>query len=188
MWVFSRSSSEDGRAKTENNSGYGQTPRCSPLQQQWQTSHPTFIAIKQYPNIRIQYREKERYNINSVSDPALLTPLASPAVFITEPRLIDYVQLPLYLWIPDFFLPHLVQRVPCPEPECQAETRRVRWRSGGPRVIHGIRHAMYLHGWDYTCTRHKNSFTAWDPRCLQRMPIAARRIFTSQFGSQQMKE
>ena len=166
---------------SSNTFGYGKNPRCSPLQQQWQIAHPTFKDIQIHPNIKVKYRDRQQ-EVYTLADPALLLPLASPSLFKVEPRLIDYVQLPLYLWIPDWFLPHLVPWVPCPVDGCPAPTTRRRWRSGGPRVIHGVGHAMYLHGWDYNCTVHKSTaFAAWDPRCLQKMNIAARDVFTSQF-------
>jgi len=163
-----------------SNSGYGQTPRCSEMQQSWQTSHPSFLAVKQYPNVTHEYKNREKWAM-TLGDPALLVPPVSPAVFCPSsaiPRLSDYVQLPLYLWIPDYFLPHLVKWMPCPVADCTGVTTRQRWRSGGPRLIHGVHHAMYLHCWDYECKKHPNKhFAGWDNQSLMKLPASARSSF-----------
>ena len=109
----------------------------------------------------------------------MLRPQAVPSLWHDgPPRLIDYVQLPVHLWVPDFFLPHLVPFMPCPEEGCNASTSRRRWRSHGPRLIHGVHHAEYLHCWEYECSRHKGHiFLGWDQRCLSKMKPLARSHF-----------
>ncbi len=57
----------------------------------------------------------------------------------------------MHLWIPDYFYPDLVPHEPCPVEGCDQVTQRRRWLSGGPRLIHGVHHAVYLHCWEYEC-------------------------------------
>ena len=37
---------------TNNNRNYGMSPRCSPLQQEWQTSHAVFKAVGPKLNVK----------------------------------------------------------------------------------------------------------------------------------------
>jgi hypothetical protein len=158
------------------NFGYGQHPRCSPLQQQWQTSHPTFLAIQQRRTVKDYLSNAAPLSL--LGDPSVLVPSSTPSLWSKTVQLRDYVQLPLHLWVPDFFLPHLVPFMPCPEKRCKARTTRRRWHSGGPRVIHGVHSAVYLHCWEYVCTsHHQQSFNGWDDRSLNKLPAAARSHF-----------
>src|ERR1700677_2912892 len=138
----------------ENLYGYGRNHRCSTLQRQWQTQHPTFLAIKKHADV-CTYLDSAYLARELAGDPALLQPPAvnTPWLARSTPQLIHYVQLPLYLWVPDFFYPHPVKKVPCPEQGCNEPTARLRWRSGGPRVVHDIHHVIYLHTCDYLCAK-----------------------------------
>ena len=171
--------------------GYGSNPRVSLLQQQWQTQHPTFAAIQAHQSVKV-YMSKNPIARSLGGDLAWLLPDATPSLFHDKPRLIDYVQLPLYLWIPDWFLPHLVPYVPCPldieqldkdgnvigTTPCDGVTTRQRWRSGGPRVIHDINSAIYLHCCDYVCKKHpKKPFAGWNHQSITRMHPTARATF-----------
>jgi hypothetical protein len=159
-----------------SNSGYGASPRCSPLQQEWQIQHPTFRAIETGLTIKDVLNKSPL--IPLIADPSILLPLSTPSLYKDEPSLIDYVQLPLHLWVPDFFVPHLVPFMPCPEAACTARTARQRWHSGGPRLIHDIDSAAYLHCWEYQCDTHrKKSFSGWDQRCLAKLAPSARALF-----------
>lgn len=116
--------------------------------------------------------------IAAVADLSLLSPEAVPSLLHRDPALIDYVQLPMHLWVPDFFLPHLVPNMPCPEPGCVGVTARRRWHSGGPRLIHGIHSAEYLHCWEYSCSAHPSkTFSGWDSGSLNKLSAAARSLF-----------
>ena len=168
--------------------GYGANPRVSSIQYQWQTQHPTFKAIQEHASVKA-YLSKYPLVRSLVGDPALLLPEATPSLWHDKPSLIDYVQLPFYLWIPDWFLPHLVHHVPCPQYSeekdsdgkfiaCDGVTARRRWRSGGPRVIHDTHCSMYMHCWDYVCKKHPNNpFPGWDSRSISRMHPTARAAF-----------
>ena len=143
--------------------GYGQNPRCSELQYAWQTAHPMFKAV--IPKRTL----KDVLGSNALAMQLTLTRPSSGPVHCAaaslrlspaKPRLIDYVQLPITLWVPDFFYPDLVPSIKCPGQKLSATTpqgkcggllTRRRWHSGGPRVIHGVRSAEYLHCWEYTC-------------------------------------
>ena len=121
-----------------------------------------------------------------VTDPSILLPSATPSLYKDEPELIDYVQLPFHLWIPDFFFPHLVPYMPCPVPGCAGHTARRRWHSGGPRLVHGVHCAMYLHCWEYVCDNNKDkSFHGWDHRVLVKLPPAIQARFTYVFSKQE---
>lgn len=161
----------------KNNNGYGSSPRCSSLQQQWQTEHPIFLAVKKGSTIK-DYLKQNPMMSSLVSNPALLLPSETPSLVYDKPKLIDYVQLPLYLWVPDFFLPHLVPFMPCVYDDCNGFTTRQRWRSGGPRLIHDLTHGMYLHCQDYVCQKHPNEvFAGWDERSIRRLHQSARATF-----------
>jgi hypothetical protein len=96
-----------------------------------------------------------------------------PSLWSREPKLLHYTQLPLHLWIPDFFLPHLVPFMPCPEDGCLDRTARHRWHSHGPRLLHGVHSALYLHCWEYVCNSHSGkSFCGWDDRSVCKLPPA----------------
>ncbi|MGH2640028.1 MAG: hypothetical protein ACRDF4_12230, partial [Rhabdochlamydiaceae bacterium] len=155
--------------------GYGKDYRCSQLQFEWQTSHPTFKAVIKGMDV-IRYLEKTPL-ATLLNNPPLLLPLESPEIWHKEPKIIDYVQLPLFLWVPDFFYPSLVTHMPCPLDDCPAVCTRQRWRSGGPRVIHDINHAMYLHTFDYKCPTHGIEFAGWDDRSLSRLHPVVRNRF-----------
>ena len=155
--------------------GYGASPRCSPLQQQWHTSHPTFRAVTQHNSVREWLRSNPLAAI--LSDPSCLSPPVCPSLWSAEPSLSDYIQLPLHLWIPDYFFPHLVPFVPCPVPDCFSHTSRRRWHSGGPRLIHGVHSGAYLHCWEYSCSTHNKTFSAWDEQCLARLPASVAILF-----------
>ena len=49
--------------------GYGKTPRCSPLQQKWQTSHPLFQAIKTFAHVNQFYSNNKATNFKLESSP-----------------------------------------------------------------------------------------------------------------------
>jgi hypothetical protein len=94
------------------------------------------------------------------------------------PNLIDYVQLPLHLWIPDFFYPQLVPSMPCPQRNCKEATRRLRWKSGGPRLIHGVNSSLYLHCWEYACHNEEHpSFNGFHSRSLGKLPVEVQHSF-----------
>ena len=108
--------------------GYGKTPRCSPLQQKWQTSHPLFQAIKTFAHINQFYSNNKATNFKLdlvLPDPSVLQPPTPISILSrsTQPALIDYVQLPMYLWIPEWFYPDLVHNTPCVVDGCTAHTR-----------------------------------------------------------------
>jgi hypothetical protein len=178
---FSSSSSSSSASSSSSSSsptkfGYGKNPNPSRMQCAWQTEHPTFLAITKHTTVREHLRSNPLRDC--IVDPALLLPLVSPALWYDAPDLSHYVQLPVYLWVPEFFLPHLVSFMPCPITGCNGRTSRQRWHSGGPLVIHGIHSAMYLHCWEYECSLHKGkSFNGWDHRCLLRLPPAASSLF-----------
>jgi hypothetical protein len=156
--------------------GYGRNPQCSPLQQQWQTSHPMFLAIKKDKTVRDVVQSNAW--ANTIADPSILLPPASPALWYDKPELIHYVQLPLYLWVPEFFLPQFVKFMPCPEKGCEGRTSRQRWHSGGPLLVHGMQSAVYLHCWEYECQMHpKKTFSGWDKDSLAKLPPAASSLF-----------
>jgi hypothetical protein len=125
-----------------NQYGYGASPRCSPLQQQWQTNHPMWQAINQGGTVLKYVSDKTMCGLPS--DPSVLLPPAFPAQLCRElPHLIDYVQLPMYIWLPEFFFPHQVPSMLCPSRNCSGSATRQRWNPGGPRIIHGVQTAVY---------------------------------------------
>lgn len=156
--------------------GYGPHPRCSLLQQQWQVTHYMFKAVKRGETVKSLLSNSDVGR--TLVDPHVLLPPSMPSLWSPEPKLIDYTQLPLHLWVPDYFLPHLVPFMPCPEDGCQSRTARQRWHSGGPRLVHGTHSALYLHCWEYTCDAHQGkSFMGWDHRSLCKLPPLARATF-----------
>ena len=163
---------------TSSAAGYGARPRCSPMQQEWQTSHPVFKAIKRGQTVKHLLSSSGEIS-RILVDPHVLLPPSMPSLWSAEPKLLHYTQLALHLWIPDFFLPHLVDFMPCPEPGCSSITTRQRWHSGGPRLLHGVHSAVYLHCWEYTCNAHHGkSFSGWDERSVCKLPPAARATFS----------
>ena len=180
-----------------SNYGYGQNPRCSPMQQQWQTSQPIFAAVKANQTIssyisaqRIPRPLAQQIDFSVVNPTAFhLLPL-----YPHIPSLADYVQLSLHFWMPDFFMPDLVPFMPCAvsivdshgrTAPCPKQTSRRRWRSGGPRVIHDVHSSVYLHTWDYTCPQH-GDFSGFSKNSIERLhPIARSRfhyVLTDQEG------
>jgi hypothetical protein len=162
-----------------DNGGYGSSPRCSPLQCEWQLAHPMRKAILEHAHV-VDYIKASSLSAHAWLLPNLsvLLPPADPYLLGKMPKLIDYVQLPLHYWIPDWFLPQYVPFMPCPEPDCTARTTRQRWHSGGPRLIHDVHHAVYLHCWEYRCVEHpERSFSGWDERSVSKLPAAARLRF-----------
>jgi hypothetical protein len=69
-------------------------------------------------------------------DPSVLVPPVAPWALLRKPQLMDYVQLPMHIWAPDYFFPDLVPFVPCPKgvkgqaDNCDGYTKTVR---GGRR-------------------------------------------------------
>ena len=173
----------------ENGRGYGKEARVSPLQQEWQISHPLFLAINKGSTVKTYYglhpgvKSTNSALLNSQHvDPSVLVPptVLSLVNCDAKPRLIDYVQLPLYLWVPEYFYPNLVPFMPCPVDKCQARTERRRWRSGGPRLMHGVQHAVYLYCFEYGCSaaEHKDKvFMGWNEHALARLPPLVRSQF-----------
>jgi hypothetical protein len=156
--------------------GYGANPRCSLMQYKWQTAHPLFLSVARGRTIKDVLRGHPL--LSTIGNPSVLLPLTTPSLWHDEPQLINYVQLPMHLWVPEFFAPHLLSSMPCPVDGCTSSTSRQRWHSGGPRLIHGMHSAMYLHCWEYQCSTHnKTSFSGWDHRCLMKMPDAVYALF-----------
>jgi hypothetical protein len=156
--------------------GYGANPRCSPLQQQWQTCHPHFLAVQPRCNVKAYTAQlKQQLHLSGV-DPSVLQPPSLLSLLAKgRPELMDYVQLPMHLWVPDYFYPDLVPFMPCPIERCKEITVRRRWHSGGPLVIHGLHHAVYLHCWEYECSSadHKGkTFAGWDDGSID-VPLRA---------------
>jgi hypothetical protein len=112
-----------------------------------------------------------------IVDPAWLLPPNMPSLFESRPTLIHYVQLPTYLWIPEFFFPHLVPAVPCPSDKCPGFGTRQRWNSGGPRVVHDVGHAVYLHYWEYKCKVCAKTFKGIDDGVLRKLPMPVQAQF-----------
>ena len=87
----------------------------------------------------------------------------------------------MYLWVPDHFYADLVPYMPCSVEDCKEVTqRRRRWHSGGPRLIHGVHHAVYLHCWEYECPSadHKGkTFSGWDHGSLAKLRPLVRSLF-----------
>ncbi len=102
-----------------------------------------FLTIKKGSTVKGVFPIQQLLQ-SCINEPCVLLPVVMPSLFCTQPVLMDYVQLPLYLWIPDFFLPHLVPTMPCPEDDC-AGGQSCCWRSGGPQLIHDMQHAMNVH-------------------------------------------
>jgi hypothetical protein len=139
----------------------------------WQTSHPIFLSVQRDRDIRDVLKSNPL--LYCIGDPSVLVPPSAPTLWRHDgpPQLEDFVQLPMHLWIPEFFLPHLCPTLPCPENGCCGKTARRRWHSGGPRLIHGTVSAVYLHCWEYSCEKHPSkSFSGWDQRCLSKLPPA----------------
>ena len=169
---------------TMNGHGYGPTPRCSLLQEEWQTRHPLFNAVHSTSNVKATLCTKVGTisTMRSITiDPSVLLPSPVSALVVKgKPELIDYVQLPMYLWVPDHFYPDVVPYLPCPVEGCKEVTQRRRWHSGGPRLIHGVHHAVYLHCWEYECPSadHKGkTFSGWDHGSLAKLSPLVRSLF-----------
>ena len=113
---------------------------------EWQLRHPLFQAIQPGRNVKTFYSTQKTTATRVLGDPSVLQPPAVSTIMVAtgkaRPELIHYVQLPLHLWIPDYFYPDLVSHTPCPVDGCTAGTQRRRWHSGGPRLIHGVHHAV----------------------------------------------
>ena len=159
-----------------DNSGYGNNPRCSQLQAEWQREHVIFRNVKAGVTIMTLISNNPLV-MELCPDPSVLLPPAVPSVLHRKPRLKDYVQLPFHLWIPDFFFPELVPFVPCPTKDCDGHTTRRRWHSGGPRLIHGVQSAVYLHCWEYTCSKCKENFCGWDNPSIKKLHQTAQEQF-----------
>lgn len=155
------------------NRGYGESPNCSPLQQSWQSSHPTFLAVDNFLTVREYLRSLRAGQL--IADPGWLHPAACPALHSLKPDLSSYVQLPMYLWIPEWFFPHEVAAMPCAL--CNGFGTRQRWNSGGPRVVHDFRHAVYLHYKEYQCTSCRGWYKGTDPRARARLPRSVQAQF-----------
>jgi hypothetical protein len=158
-----------------------QWTRCSPLQQEWVVKHPVFKAVNEKGTTIRNFLNKLA-NHSTPAGPlihnlSVLQAPSNPSLFNDKPQLADYVQRTTHLWIPDYFFPHLVDFMPCPVPGCKARTRRRRWKKGGPRLIHGVHSAEYLHCWDYQCEVHPTSFKGWDNGSISKLPAAVRSAF-----------
>lgn len=173
-----------------SNHGYGKQYRCSDLQKDWQLTHPFFLAIKSKStlasfvaslNIPLAFAQLMDFSL------ILPTPLHLLPRFPKLPQLRDYCQLPFKLWVPEWYFPDLVSHMPCPHningSPCHHVTKRHRWRSGGPRVVHGLNHSMYIHTWDYTCPHHRD-FSGFNPQSISRLPPIVRDSFEYVFDSQ----
>jgi hypothetical protein len=132
-------------------------------------SHPMFRAILKGQTIKSTMVGNPLFPF---VDPSILVPAPVPSVWKSgPPDLKDYVQLPMHLWVPEFFFPHLVPHMPCPVEGCKGVTTRQRWHSGGPRLIHGIRHAVYFHCHEYKCSLHpQTSFSGWLDAAVAKLP------------------
>ena len=152
--------------------------RCSELQYQWITQHPAYNAIKKGKTI-LDYISNNPIWLNT-SDPTLLLPNVMPSMItLCKPLLIDYVQLPTRLWVPDFYYPHHVKYgMPCCNSNCTGVGTRQRWNSHGPRVIHNINSAEYLYYWEYKCTTCDTRYTGVDSRVLAKLPVSVQAQFT----------
>ncbi len=152
--------------------------RCSELQYEWITQHPAYIAIKKGKTI-LDYVSHNPIWLNT-SDPTLLIPCVMPSMkSLCKPLLIDYVQLPTRLWVPDFYYPHHVKYgMPCCNNHCTGVGTRQRWSSHGPRVIHNINSAEYLYYWEYKCTTCDTRYSGVDNRVLAKLPISIQAQFT----------
>jgi len=145
---------------------------------EWQISHPIFLSVgnSKYQNIN-DFIRINKIHSNLIGDLSVLTPAPLASIFSREaPKLKDYVQLPLHLWVPDFFMPELVPFMPCFHAGCNNITTRQRWKKGGPRVIHDIDHAIYLHRQDYRCSIH-GEFSGTNNDSISRLPSLARQRF-----------
>jgi hypothetical protein len=174
----SSSSSSSDAFNSDSSAGYGRKPRCNKLQQQWQICHPSFRAITAGQSFRRTAHDPHWLQ----GDPSVCNPppinIVGADGGIEAPNLIDYVQLPLHLWIPDYFYPRLVPSMPCPHAGCTAATRRVRWKSGGPRLIHDVTSSLYLHCWEYSCQAEQHgSFNGFDARSLAKLPQQVQHSF-----------
>ena len=117
---------------------------------------------------------------NMLGDLSELVPPAptfTPSLYNSEPRVIDYVQLPCHIWVPEFFYPHLVSYIPCISVKCSGHATRQRWNPSGPRVVHGIHSAVYLLCWQYRCHTCNTLFAGWDNDALAKLPPAVRARF-----------
>jgi hypothetical protein len=110
--------------------------------------------------------------------------LLPPAVLVLlvkgKRQLIDYVQPTMHLWVPDYICPDLVPRVPCPVEGCDQVRYRRRWHCGGPRLIHGVDHAGYLHCWEYECPSadlRGKTFCGWLHGSLAKLKPLVRSLF-----------
>jgi hypothetical protein len=153
--------------------------QCSALQHQWYTSHPIYNAIRsgQTINTFLAGSGIARQYYGMLGDLSALVPASLPSLFYSELRLIDYVQLPCYIWVPEFFYPHLVPLMPCPASKCNGKATRQRWNPNGPRVVHGIHSAAYLLCWQYMCLECGTVFAVWDDDLLSKLPLAVQGCF-----------
>lgn len=148
------------------------TNRCNmnELQLQWLTSHPIYQAVKTTADIRAYMRHVTSAHsyMTCGPNPASLLPSAEPSLSGGSPQLQQYVQLPIFLWVPEWFYPHLVPAMPCNT--CNGTGTKQRWSSGGPRVIHDLNHTVYLHCYEYKCTKCSSIYKGTDRAVRNKLP------------------
>ena len=132
------------------------------MQLQWINDHPVVKSIKLATSIRDIYKhiKPEHYYMINGPDPSWLLPINDPITHHIKPCLSDYVQLPCYIWVPEYFYPELVTNMPCNK--CSSFGTRQRWTSNGPRLIHGIEHSVFLYYFEYQCRSCKTVYKSID--------------------------
>ena len=140
------------------------------LQLQWLNSHPIYQAIKTNANIHtyMKHITPAQSYMTCGPNPAWLLPSSEPCPTGGSPQLQDYVQLPIFLWVPEWFYPNLVPAMPCNM--CHGTGTRQRWSSGGPRVIHDMNHTVYLHCFEYKCTKCSSVYKGTDRAVRSKLP------------------
>ncbi len=179
---------------------YGKSPNVSPLQFQWQTNHIIWTSINQKnPKNRNEYIKSihqcsSKETLFELSHAALLQPVEYPALKYVgiKPSLINYVQLPMYVWVPEWYYPDRVPCMPCPynvrgsdgQPvRCTYVTKVHGWNPGGPRVVNDVHNSMYLHYRQYKCENpyhieDEKYFTGVNSCTISRLPVDVQDMFT----------
>ncbi len=98
----------------------------SPLQDEWLRRHPVYNSVQRNSDIKSLIRSLTHASA-LMHNPGWLMPSSMPSLHSAQPKLIDYVQLPVYLWIPEYTFPHLVPAMPCAN--CNGFGTRQRWNA-----------------------------------------------------------
>lgn len=170
-----------------NDAGYGKDPRPSPLQQEWQQKHVLFrIVVK--GNTVNDVKKVYPFLCDLYPDPSVLLPpsVTSMGMWADDVKLSQFVQLPLHLWVPEFYFPRQVPFMPCAAEGCKGPATRQRWAPGGPRLIHGMYHAVYLLCQQYKCRQCDTTFMGYDAGAISKLPASVsskfRFVLTGQEG------